>query len=363
MDKKDLKSVPTSTGDFFSGSSLSGFADRTREAVQERKTRWKYRFAVLSLIFSLVVGGCAQSEPRDQVTLQLKWFHQAQFAGFYVARERGYYADEGLEVILLEGGPDVDVLEQVHSGDADLGIFSPEDILIARSHGQPLVALAVIYQLNPMLFISLQEAGIHHPADFLGRTVSLAPDGEIQFQAVMEHLDLDLDRVEFKPYSYDYQAFTAGEVDVTEAYATGGLIRLQQQGLEVNTIWPGDYGVQFYSDTLFTNEKYLVEHSDLLERFLRASLKGWQDTIEDQSAAVEITLRYAKEADPDLQALMLEASVPLIHTGNHPLGWMDQNRWQQIHDILLDQGLLAQPLDLTELYTNRYLEAVYEVNP
>ncbi|MDZ7843462.1 MAG: ABC transporter substrate-binding protein [Anaerolineales bacterium] len=328
-----------------------------------KKVALKENVAVLFLFISLLMGGCSQQEPRDQVILQLKWFHQAQFAGFYVAQEQGYYEEENLDVIFLEGGPEVDVLEQVQSGNADLGIYSPEDILIARGQGQPLVALAVIYQLNPMVFVSLEEGEIHHPADLLGRTISLAPGGEIQFQAMMKKLDLELDRVEIKPFSYDYESFYTGEVDVIEAYATGGLIRIHQQGLDVNTIWPGDYGVQFYSDTLFTTAERITGQPDLLERFLRASLKGWQDTIEDQSAAVEITLRYAKEADPDLQAQMLNASIPLIHTGDYPLGWMDHDRWRGMHDTLLDQGLLDQPVDLTEVYTNRFLEAIYEVNP
>lgn len=317
------------------------------------------RVILVLMICLLVAAGCSQDPDPDPVSLQLKWVHQAQFAGYYVAQERGFYADENLEVTILEGGPEVDVINEVLHGKADLGVYSPEELLIAQSAGQPLVPVAVIFQLNPMMFAVMEDSGISHPADLLGKTVSVAPDGEIQFQAMMENLNLDLNQVNFVPYSYQYEGFYAGEVDVTEAYATGGLIRMREKGYQVHTIWPGDYGVQFYSDTLFSTEEYLEEHQDVVVRFLRASLKGWRETIEHPEQAVNETMKYAREADRAVQEAMLQASIPLIHTGEYPLGWMDSGRWQAMQEILFDQGLLDVRLPLEQIYTNSYLQEVY----
>jgi NitT/TauT family transport system substrate-binding protein len=322
-----------------------------------KRTVHRICFILISIL--LLAAGCSQQPEPDQVSLQLKWVHQAQFAGYYVAQEQGYYAEENVEVTLLEGGPEVGVVEEVLHGEADLGVYSPEDLLIAQSQGEPLVSVAVVYQLNPMVFAFQEDSGINHPADLLGKTVSVAPDGEIQFQAMMENLDLDLGQVNFVPYSYQYEGFYAGEVDVTEAYATGGLIRMRNNGYQVDTIWPGDYGVQFYSDTLFSTEEYLENNEDVVVRFMRASLKGWRKAIEEPELAVDETMVYAREADRAVQEAMLRASLPLIHTGEYPLGWMDRERWGAMQQILFDQGLLESRLPLDELYTNSYLEDVY----
>ena len=150
-----------------------------------------------------------------------------------------------------------------------------------------------------------------------------------------------------------------GEVDSTAIYSTGGLIRLRQAGYEVNLIWPSDYGVHLYADTLITTDQLIAENPDLVTRFLRATLRGWREAIEDPEAAVAITLRYAKEADAELQAQMMEASLPLIHTGEDQIGWMREEVWQGMHDILLEQGILAGPVDVDKVYTMEFLQKIY----
>jgi NitT/TauT family transport system substrate-binding protein len=315
--------------------------------------------SVFSLIIILLPASCQQAEPLDQVTLQLKWIHQAQFAGYYLAQENGYYAAENLEVTFVEGGAEIDPIEQVLTGKADVGIYAPEDLIIRRSQGQPLVALAVIYQLNPLVFVALSGSGIKTPADFMGRSASLAPDGIIQFNAILEYLGLDQDQIEFKPYAYDYTDFFSGEVDITEAYSTGGLLRMAQQGYNLSLIWPDDYGVHFYSDTLFSSEDYLKENQDILDRFLRATLRGWREAIENQQAGVDATLLYALEADPDLQRQMLESSLPLVYTGSDPIGWIDPNTWQQMQDTLVHQGLLDDTVQISEMLATQFLEKIY----
>ncbi len=114
-----------------------------------------------------------------------------------------------------------------------------------------------------------------------------------------------------------------------------------------------------YSDCLFVTEKTIKEKPELVERFLRATLDGWQYAIEHESEAVDITLKYAKGGNQKHQSYMLKSSIPLIHTGNSKLGWMEDKQWNQLQNILLDQKILVSPIDIKKAYTMEFLEKIY----
>ena len=318
------------------------------------------RISVIFLLALAALIGYGPKKPPVEVTLQLKWVHQAQFAGFYLAQENGYYSDENIKVTFIAGGPGIDTMEQVVGGVADFGVDTPECILVNRGEGKGVVAIAAIYRRNPMVFVTLVDSGIERPADFLGRSVAVGnSDGELQFQAMMSRLSLDINQVKVVPFSLDHTPFYNGDVDITSVYSTGSLIRIRQEGYEVNKIWPSDYGVHLYSDTLFTTERLIREKPDLVTRFLRATLKGWRQAIEDPEAAVAATLNYAQKTDVLVQTQMMEASQPLVHTGEDQIGWMESEVWEGMHQMLLNQGILDEPLDLDKVYTMEFLDKIY----
>ena len=301
----------------------------------------------------------------DKVVLQLKWVHQAQFAGFYLAQEQGYYAEEGIDVQFLEGGQDMDIAQSVVSGEADFAVLSPEDILINASQGRPLTAIAAIYRRSAVVFTSRAGSGIIQPNDFPGHKIAVLGkagairDFEIQFRAMAANLGLPLSRMELIPYDPDYAGFRRGEIGVTAAYLTGGVIRLQQDGYTLNIFWPGDYGVQAYSDTLACANTLMTENPDLVTRFLRATLKGWRTAVGNPDLAVDDTLKYARKADRSLQTAMMEAQIPLVYTGNDHIGWMRAEDWQYMHDTLSSQGILGKPLNTGVLFTMSFLKRIY----
>ena len=314
----------------------------------------------LAIFFLAACGPQEVKKPPDKVSVQLKWVHQAQSAGFYLAQERGYYANENIKVALIEGGPGIDNIEKVVTGQADFGVDAPMGILLHRSQGKPVVAIATIYRRSPVVFLSLSDSGIERPTDFLGRTVAIeGVEGKLQFKAMMKRLGLDIGQVTMAPFQYDFSTFYSGAADITYAYITGGLIRIRQKGYKVSQIWPGDYGVHLYGDTLITSDRMTAENPDLVTRFLRETLRGWREAIEDPEAAVAVTLKYAREKDSELQTQMMEASVPLIHTGEDQIGWMKAEIWASTHQIVLEQGLLAGPVDPDKAYTMEFLQRIY----
>ncbi len=317
------------------------------------------------LLVPLFAGCMPQPVPKpaDRVTLQLKWVHQAQFAGFYMAQEKGYYSRENLAVTFTEGGQGIDNIEQVVSGKADFGISSADSIMLSRSEGSPVTAVAVIYKRSPVVFVTLANSGIKRPADFLDRTAALEGtafvDARLQFFSMMEKLGLDHTRVRTVPYEYDYASFKKGEIDISYSYTTGGLFRLLQQGIEVNRILPEDYGIHMYSDTLFTSDTLIADNPDLVARFIRASLKGWQDTIGNPDEAVRVTMQYAREKDSSLQSKMMEAQLPLIYDGEDGVGWMRSEIWSGMYQMLLNQKLMDKGFDPATAYTMNFINEIY----
>jgi NitT/TauT family transport system substrate-binding protein len=320
---------------------------------------------ISAMLLILFVAGCVpqkvQKSP-DEVTVQLKWTHQAQFAGLYVAEDKGYYADENITIKFIEGGAGISLTEPLINGQVDFSILSPEELIVKRSEGLPIVAIATTYRRSPVIFASMADSGIMRPADFIGKTVSLLgqTEAEIEFYALMKKLGLDISKVKLVKYNPEYTEFLNGDADVMYLYITAGLIKMQQKGYKLNLIWPGDYGVKFYADTMVTNENSISQKPELITRFLRATLKGWKDTIGDSEAAVETTLKYAKIKDKALQLAMMDAQVPLINTGEDYIGWMKAEEWKSMYETLLDQKLIDTPMDYNKLYTTEFLDKIYK---
>lgn len=322
-------------------------------------------FLIFCFVIVITFSACTNAGEEDlstfdQVTLQLKWINQAQFAGFYVAQEQGYYTDERISVTFVEGGAGTDPGGLVAAGEADFGIDGADRMLVSRSHGQPVVAIAAIFRNDPLAFITMADSGITRPADFLGRTAGIG-DGQVdfQYQAMMNNLGLDLDQVNIVPYDTDYSVFFSGEADITLGYSTGGLIRIRRAGYDVNLIWPSDYGVHLYADMLLTTDQLITENPDLVMRFLRATLKGWRTAIENPEIAVAETLHYSDEQYADMQAEMFDAVISLVHTGEDQIGWMCADVWEGMYQLLGEQNLLDQPFDVNSAYTMAFLNAVY----
>lgn len=327
------------------------------------------RFFNLFLV-SLIVTLTSCSKPpqvaTDRVTVQLKWVHQSQFAGFYVAQEKGYYADEHIDVTFLEGGSQVDIAAPLIEGTAQFAVLSPEDILIKQSENIPLTAVATIYQRSAVVFLTRAESGIVHPWELSGKTVAFlgkagsVRDFEFQFRAMMEKLHLDITQVKGVPYDPNYTGFIGHTVDVTPAYLTGGVVRLTNKGLKLNIIWPGDYGIHCYSDTLATIRELIDRNPDLVLRFVRASLKGWRDAVGDPKAAVDVVMKYAQTKDYEIQSDMMSGLLPLVHTGEYPEGWMGEVEWKNMADMLEAQKIIKHPIEnISAVFTTRFLKTIY----
>ena len=310
----------------------------------------------------LILTACmsvAGSQPElKPVTVQLAWSHSAQFAGFYAADQKGYYAQEGLVVAFIEGGPQVDRLPAVLQGQAQFGISGATELFAARAEGQPVRAVAVILRRDPFAFFALAESGIVRPEDFVGRTIQVRMRARPILHAITNRV-----RIEPEQYTERHEAafedLFEGEVDVATGFITSELPAAKRLGYQLNVIHPDDYGVHFYTDIIVTTDALIAAEPDLVARFLRASFKGWTYAVEHPAEAGALVAPYNPEADVELENDTMLASLPLINTGEDHIGWMKPQIWTGMAETLRQQTVLTTPVDIEEVYTMQFLQEIY----
>ncbi|GAF83975.1 unnamed protein product [marine sediment metagenome] len=316
---------------------------------------------LLGLAAGLAACGDGGTSELTPITVQLKWLHQTQFAGFYAADQNGYYADEGLSVTLLAGGANVDLVGSVLDGTAQFGITMADQLLVLRSEGAPVRAIATIYRRSPVVFGSLASSGITRPQDIVGKTVCSTQANLSVFNAMMASVGISADQYAEVPYPDDLGQLVTGDASVWSLYSTGSALELEAKGHQLNYILPDDYGVHFYADTIFASEDLLAADPDLVMRFLRATLKGWRYAVENVDEVAAMVSEYNPDADTALETVKMEVSIPLIRTGEDHIGWMKHEVWAGIQQILREQGMLSGSVDVGQAYDMQFVEEIYAV--
>jgi NitT/TauT family transport system substrate-binding protein len=324
------------------------------------------RFLAILPVFGIVlaVTACAPANTSapafTPVTLQLKFVHGAQFAGFYAAAENGYYRTEGLDLTLVPGSVDINVLDTVLAGKAQFGVAGAIDLIPARADGKPLRAIGAIYRRNPNIFISLASAGITRPQDFVDKRIRSVSDMPLILHAMMGRLGIRPDQYTEVNLPSDLALFATGEAPVWGAYSNVLLVAARQAGLQVNVIYPDDYGVHFYADTIFTTDNLIAKDPGLVLRFLRASLKGWTYAVENPAAVGPMAVKYMASGDAALETAKMTASIPLVSTGEDYVGWMKPEIWAGMETTLREQSVMTKTLDLSQVYTTQFLREIYK---
>jgi len=311
---------------------------------------------VLAAIGILFSGSCVV-QAGEAVTLRLKWLNQAQFAGYYVAKDKGYYTAAGLDVSIQPGGSDFPSVQMVAGGSEQFGVTGADQILIARSKGVPVVAIAVIYRENPFVLFALKKSGIAKAADFTGHNVGLKIGGseELIYRAVLKSARVDKGSLHEVPVKFDLPPLLTGQVDVWPGYVINEVIAAEEKGFEVAVIKPADYGVRMYADTLFTTEKMLKEQPELVRKFVAATIHGWTDAVADPEAAAHTTVKFGNKLEYAHELAMMKASIPLISAGGEPVGLSKKSDWDELQKMLVDAGFQKSEIDTGKAFTNELL--------
>lgn len=309
----------------------------------------------------IILTGCTKIAAVEltPVTVQLSWFHQAEFAGFYAAEQLGYFAEEGLRVSFVEGGPEVDFIAPVVNSTAQFGVAQPADLILARAAGKPVRCIAVIYRRSPIVFFSHADLGITRPQDFVGKKIRSAITLDQTLRATMARVGIQPEQYEVVYLPGDVSLFASREVPIWVGFINIIALDVQRDGYKINIIYPDDYGIHFYGDVLITSDDLIAQDPDLVQRFTRAVLKGWTYAVENPETIGEFVQKYNTDADQALENARMIASLPLVNTGADFIGWMKPEVWAGMEQTLREQNVLTIPLEVQQVYTMQFLEKIY----
>lgn len=307
-------------------------------------------------------GGDDSADEPVQVDIALDWFPWAQHSALYLAEERGYFEDEGLEVDLHVPANPEDGLRLVASGEEDFAISYQADVLLARSEDLPVVSVAALVQHPLNSVMSLEESGIERPADLEGKQIGYAglPSDEALIQSVLAADGLTLDDVELVNVGFELaRSLVSGQVDaVIGAYWVYETFQIEQEsGDEVSVMPLTDWGVpDYYELVLVASEETVEERGDMIEDLLRAIIRGYNEAADDHDAAIEALLAANDDAVREVEEASIELLTPFWIDEGEPFGHQDLDNWRDYADWMKESGLLAEDVDPDEAFTNEFVE-------
>jgi len=287
----------------------------------------------------------------EKISLQLQWMDQFQFAGYYMAKEKGFYEDVSLDVNIKKFKKNLNIVNEVISNRAQYGI-GRSSLIIDRSNGKKVVALAAIFQSSPLIFITLETSKIQNISDFRNKRIMITDDslGTTSLKAMLLSQGIKFDDTIIQKHSYDLNDLISQKTDIMAAYISNQPFLLDQKNIKYKVFSPSDYGFNFYNDFLFTNQNELHNHPLRVKKFLKASLKGWNYAFNNINESVDIIYNNYNSQNKSKQALRYEALTlkKLAFQGTNSLGKISENKLNRIYDIHTLMGLTNQNINLDE---------------
>jgi len=326
------------------------------------KKHWLF-IGLIILTLCLTLSACQKTPNLEEAAvtptrLTLGYIPNIQFAPIYVAIDKGYFEKAGFDVS-LEYGSETDAVALIGAGEQTFAIASGEQVLLARAQGLPVVYVAAWYHDYPVGVVSFSEAEISSPHDLKGATIGIPGLYGASYIGLITLLNAgDLTESDVNILSIGFnqvEALVSEQAEAAVVYLANEPVALRSQGYDVNVIRVVD-SLQLVANGLVTNEETIRKHPEQVSGFIEALLKGIADTIENPDEAYEISKKYVEnlaDADEAVQGAVLDESIKLWHT--QQLGFSEPTGWSNMHQVLLDMGLLEDPLELNEAFTNDLL--------
>ncbi len=308
----------------------------------------KYPVQIFALAWLLLGCNPAWSVELEPVTLQLKWKHQFQFAGYYAAKEKGFYKEAGLDVSIVEAAPGVDPAQEVIAGRAQFGVGTSE-LILNRYRGATVVVLGVIFQHSPLSLITMTDSGIDNIHKLIDRKVMIEPSSAELFAYLFQE-GFTPKAFSLEHHSFDLNDLLTGKTDAMSVYVTDELYTLKQQGRAYTQFSPRMSGIDFYGDNFFTLEAELEQHPQRVKAFREATLRGWRYAMQNPDEIVQLIFdRYSQRHSIDHLQFEAKAMHELMQPELIDPGYMNIGRWQHIAGTYHELGLLPEGFDVAAM--------------
>lgn len=298
---------------------------------------------LLLLLFSLSLFA------NQKAVLQLMWQHQFQFAGYYMAKELGYYKDAGIDLEIKPYDFSTNLVSAIENKEADFAI-GRSSLLIHASEGKDIVALGALFQHSPLMLMVRDDSGINTIEELKGKRIMLSHEAKdsASILAMLSSKGLTRKEIQLLPHSFDLEDFINGKTDAMAAYVSNEPFVIADRGIGFKVFHPKDYGFDFYSDILFTSSAFIKKNPKLTKEFYEATLKGWKYAFEHIVETAElIHRRYNTQNKTLLQLIKAAESLKrLAYSGETPLGYLDKSRLQETIKVYQVLGVATKDIDL-----------------
>ena len=301
-------------------------------------------FLNLKLLFLVIFLNIdLYSKDLTKVTIQLSWFDQFQFAGYYMAKEQGFYKDAGLDVEILPFSLGMNIPKMVNNGDVDFAI-GRENLILEKAKYPKIIALAAIFQATPLVLLTTKDSGIDSFNKFENKKLMRTKDdgSEVSIKAMLASSKIDVKSIAQVEHSHNIYDLIDKKVDIISAYTSKAPYILQKEQIKYNIFYPKDYGFDMYSDFLITNiDKYNNDYN-IVEKFKKASLKGWEYAYNNIEKSVDIIFEKYNTQNLSKEELIFEANElkKLSYLNISRLGDMKQEKVQRIYDLYNVMGYI-----------------------
>lgn len=308
---------------------------------------YKLKF-LLTIIFLTTT---LYSSELKKVTLQLAWFDQFQYAGYYIAKEKGFYKELGLDVEIVPFSFDKNIIKDVNDGKIDFAV-GRENLILEKQKYPNIVALAAIFQASPLILISKKDSKIEKIEDFANKRIMTTRDDaeEASLKAMLVSRKVDIKTLNFIPHSHNIKDLINSKTDLISAYTSKAPFFLNKYNIRYNTFSPKDYGFDMYSDFLYTNSQLIATDPNVAILFKNASMKGWEYAYSNISEATELILNKYNTQNLTKEELIFEANElkKLSYYETKKLGEISYEKLKRIYDLYNVLGLVEKPIDVSD---------------
>lgn len=304
---------------------------------------------ILSIILLLSMSLFAAQKPAQKVVLQLSWMHQYQFAGYYIAKELGYYEDVGIDLEINEFKFGMDILSVIETKKADFAI-GRSSLLIDKANGKDVVALGAIFQSSPLMLMTRADTGINSINDLKGKRIMLTDDAKktASIMAMLFSHGLLKKDIHVVHHSFNLNDLIDKKIDAMGCYMSNEPIIMADKGIDYKIFHPKEYGFNFYSDILFTSSKFIKKKPKFTKDFYEASIKGWEYAFEHITQTAELIHKKYNTQNKTLIQLIKEGEVlkQLSNSNNKSLGYLSKEQLKDIVKVYKLLGLIDKDIDL-----------------